>query len=53
MNNYFKNFFSYLRFLKNLQYLGAGENNLTSLPNEIGKFMISDLSTQSPMLRVI
>lgn len=26
------------RLLKNLQYLGAGENNLTSIPPEIGKF---------------
>lgn len=33
--------FMYVRLLKNLQYLGAGENNLTSLPAEIGKSFCS------------
>ena len=27
------------RCLSNLQYLGAGENNLTSIPTEIGKLL--------------
>lgn len=29
--------FSYFRCLSKLEYLGAGENNLTSLPAEIGR----------------
>lgn len=30
----------FFRCLSNLQYLGAGENHLTSIPTEIGKYIL-------------
>ena len=40
----------YFRCLGNLQYLGAGENNLTSIPTEIGKLTYCSRETRKRVI---